>query len=154
MPKIKNYLEKTIDTGPSATSDVPTQKTLENSSFSSWSRGISPAELKKPEVAKAIAKMLLAQSDNLQKEVQRYRSFEEKFHQVDKIANILKERIKGLRRSIGMRIFLFSVGFGTIGFSQFFWENYKPVFFIMLAVGVILVFIGYFLKETSDNLEN
>ncbi len=151
--KSTKELEKTVDDGASITSDLPADKTVNRSSFSSWSRAIPPAELKKPDVARAIAKMLLMLNDDLQRDLEKAHPFEAKFYEADKRTEVLKERIRGLQKSVGVKVLFSSAGFGLVGFSPFLWDKYVPLFILAIALGIVLIVVGYFIKDISDKFE-
>ena len=151
--KKRDELEKTVDPGQTPATNLPAQKSVAASSFSNWSRGISPGELKKPDVARAIAKMLLTENDTLHREIESLRPFESRYYEADKRTEILSERIRGVRKNVDRRVLLSSAGFGLLGFSPFFWSQHLSLFIGSLVVGVVLIALGHFTSEISDKFD-
>jgi O-antigen/teichoic acid export membrane protein len=68
--------------------------------------------------------------------------FEDKYHEKHAQAEVLKERLRGIRAAVSVRVFLSSAGFGIAGFAPFFWSANNGLFWVCLILGAVIAIIS------------
>ena len=124
--------------------DLPTatRPTLRaHPAFRRISREITDDELSSP----AARKFLLAEVDRLDEENRLLRSYQERFHEVDKRAALLENKIKKSVFGEFVSASGLAVGAAALGYAPAVWSS-PPSGWVALAFGSILVVLGVVAK--------
>lgn len=112
-------------------------------SFGGIRRQLADADFDDPAVSKAVSKLLLDMLEEAETNRDEYKSYVEAFHQADKRAAILGEK---LLKDKSLDVF-FGVGVGLggaiVGLSPFFWVKEGLYGGICLVVGLALIIGSY-----------
>lgn len=115
------------------------EESIPTDPYANVRRELSEDELTSP----AVQRLLLSDHDRVERECDRLKSFEEKFHECDKQVAILKEKLKNSTAS--EILYTCCVSFGSIltGVSRIYWDNNG---WILLLIGIALVAGGVLYK--------
>lgn len=134
--EIQKSIDRTQDDGATLISQEEVKTA--SSALSKLSRELPDTALKNAYVGK----LLLNRIDEYEKEVASLRAYQAKFHEADKRAATLNERLEMTEGSIGVRSALSALGGVTTG-SLFSLWSYPQIFWGMLFLSFILFFIAY-----------
>lgn len=138
--------KKTIDTSQSDTIDEKESEVKQvRGAFSKVKRQLSDKDLKNP----AVGRLLLNQNDKYEQEISTLKDYKEKYHEADKKACVLAERLKGFQRSVTTRSVLLVFGGLLGGFLPSLWVNQK--FFWSVAIIAIVLFLIALLKPIQKD---
>lgn len=115
------------------------EESIPTDPYANVRRELSEEELTSP----AVQRLLLSDHDRVERECERLKSFEEKYHECDKQVAILKEK---LRISTASEIlYTCCISFGSIlsGISGIYWDNKG---WLLLIIGVAMVIGGVIYK--------
>ena len=102
-------------------------------------RELSEDELTSP----AVQRLLLSDHDRVERECERLKSFEEKYHECDKKVAILNEKLKNSTASDILYTCCVSFGSVLTGVSRIYWDNNG---WILLFIGIALIIGGVVYK--------
>lgn len=91
----------------------------------------------------AVQKLLLNENVRMNKEIERLRLVEDNFHNRDKEAAILEEKLKKTTGSEILYTICTSGGSALVGFSKAFWDNNG---WVLLVLGLVFVICGLVFK--------
>ena len=117
---------------------IPLPHTKGRKAFSKLRRELSDEELKSP----AVQRLLIDDIERLEKENGKLSHFQDIYHDADKQAAILKEKLK---THIAVEIIFgvcLTIGAALIGFSPSLWDPSKPHGWASIALGVVLIVGG------------
>jgi hypothetical protein len=122
---------------PQAVSDnaveTVSQSIIPTNPYSRIRREISEEDLQSP----AVQRILLGEVDKLQSRVVVLEVIESKFHEKDKIAAVMEEKLKGVQGQEILYGICLTMGSVVIGLSGMIWSNGYG--WIAIAVGVVLL---------------
>jgi len=133
-------ITKTIDTTQDASSSAEPEVKQARGAFSKVKRELSDADLKKP----AVGRLLLNQNDKYEQEIALLKDYKEKFHEADKRADVLAERLRGVEKSITEKSILLTFGGLMAGFLPSLWSYQN--FFWPAAIIALILFLFALLK--------
>lgn len=147
-------IQKTIDETKitEENSQQPEEKSVTNkSALSGLKRTLSEKELE----GKGAQKLILDRNDQLEKELVKLSEYKEKYHEKDKEAGVLSERLTQINGSINSRNLLFLLGGIMVGYLPNLW-NTPALFWPVLITGVLfilggLVNIGFFISRIKGD---
>ena len=135
--EVKKTIDTTQETSPTILEPEIKQA---RGAFSKVKRELSDADFKKP----AVGRLLLNQNDKYEQEIALLKEYKEKFHEADKKAEVLTERLSGIEKSITGKSILLILGSLLTGFLPSLWEQQK--FFWSAAIIALILFLIALLK--------
>lgn len=134
-------IKKTIDTGQDRVIDETEPEVKQATGvFSKVKRELSDKDLKNP----AVGRLLLSQNDKYEQEISILKEYKEKFHEADKKADVLAERLDGVKKSITTRSVLLIFGGILGGLLPSLWERQN--IFWPVAIIALMLFLVALLK--------
>lgn len=115
------------------------EESIPTDPYANVRRELSEEELASP----VVQRLLLSDHDRMERECERLKSYEERYHECDKQVAILKEKLKNSTAS--EILYSCCVSFGSIltGVSGIYWDNKGWIF---LLIGVAMVIGGVMYK--------
>jgi hypothetical protein len=143
MAERSKKIDKTdaIGTGTS----VVEAKSAKGGALSTLSRQISDVDLKN----KAVVRLILDRNDQLQREVDELSAYKDKFHEKDKLAAVLLEKLK----SMNARYLAIAMGGILAGYLPSLWDS-KGEFLTAALLSVILLLVGFLGNPWSKDNKN
>jgi hypothetical protein len=96
----------------------------------------------------AIQRLLLDELDRLEREVSEQSQFRDRYHEADKRASVLEEKVKHWEATEIAHILCLTAGSALIGYAPSVWDH-PPVGYLAIAIGAVLV-IGAVIAKTRN----
>lgn len=113
-------------------------------SFAKLRRELSDEELSSP----AVQRLLLDEIERLDTERNELNSFRTKFHDSDKKASILEEKLKSKVSIEVLHVACITVGAAALGYAPSIWQN-QPTAWMSAIFGVVLIIAGLAAKAVK-----
>lgn len=120
-------------------------KGVKGGALSTLSRQISDGDLKN----KAVVRLILDRSDQLQREVDQCSIYKDKFHEKDKLSAVLSEKLA----SINARSIAIAIGGIIAGYLPSLWSNWGK-FIAAAIVSVVFLLVGFLGVPWSKGEQN